>query len=186
MSPKPAFAYTNCLLHTDRGTENQMKKLLLILFCGLVAGCDYTVPLVTTPKIEIDTSVLGLWQSTKENGQAEQLLVLPLDKYEYLVSYPSGATNAMFARACLCRTGDKTLVQLKWFGTAEAKLPEDNRVFQFLSYSLNGDRITIRLLNSEVVKKNVASTEALARAIAANRDNPSLFKEGMVFTKVNK
>ena len=163
-----------------------MKRLLIVLACGLLAGCDYTVPLVTTPKIDIDRSVLGLWQRSTGDGEIEQLLVLPLDKREYLVSYPSGSKDSMFARACLCRAADQTLVQLKWFGTAEGKLPEDNRVYQFMTYSVSGDRMTVRLLNSEVVWKDVPSTRELATAIAANRDNPNLFKEGMVFTKVKK
>ncbi len=163
-----------------------MKKLLVVLACGLFVGCDYTVPLVTAPETEIDSEVLGLWQSSTENGQIEQLLVLPLGKHEYLVSYPSGAKDAMFARACLCRVGDRTLVQLKWFGTADAKLPDDGRVFQFLTYSLKDDRITVRLLNSEIVNKDVASADELAKAIVANQDKPNLFKEGVVFTKVKK
>ena len=56
-----------------------MKKLLVVLACGLFVGCDYTVPLVTAPETEIDSEVLGLWQSSTENGQIEQLLVLPLE-----------------------------------------------------------------------------------------------------------
>ena len=127
-----------------------------------------------------------MWQSSTENGQTEQLLVLPLDTYEYLVSYPSRAKDAMFARACLCRAGDKTLVQLKWFGTAEAELPEDGRVYQFLTYSVKGDQLTVRLLNSEIVNKDAVSADELAKSIAANRDKPNLFKEGIVFTKVKK
>jgi len=163
-----------------------MKRILAMLVCGLLAGCDYTVPLVTTPEIEIDESALGLWQRLTAEGQTEQLLVLPLDKHEYLVSYPAGAKDAMFARACVCRIGDKTLVQLKWFGTGDARLPDDNRVFQYASYSTQADRLTFRLLNTDVVNQDVASTEQLAKSIAANSDKPNLFKEGMVFTKVNK
>ncbi len=163
-----------------------MKNLLIVLVCGLLAGCDYTVALVTAPAIDIDRSALGLWQRPTGNGQTEQLLVLPLDNHEYLVSYPSDTKHAMFARACLCRAGDRTLVQLKWFGTAEAGLPDDNRLYQFAGYAIAGDRITIRMLNTDVVKTDAASTEVLARSIAANRDQPNLFKEAMVFTKVSK
>lgn len=163
-----------------------MKKLLIMLACALLVGCEYTVPLVKTPEIEIDSSVLGLWQRSKEDGQTEQLLVLPLDKQEYLVSYPSGSTGAMFARACLCRVAGKTLVQLRWFGTAKADVPDDNRVFQFATYSVTGDKITIRMLNSEVVKKEASSSGELTKDIAANADNPNLFAEAMVFTKVKK
>ena len=164
-----------------------MKKLLIMLACGLLAGCDYTAPLATTPRIEIDKSVLGLWQAT-EGEKTEQLLVLPLDKNEYLVSisHSSDWTDGMYARACLCRTAGKTLVQLKWFGNAEGECPDNNRVYQFASYSITGGKLTVRLLNSEVASKDAASTKELARSIAANKDKPNLFKEGMVFTKINK
>lgn len=163
-----------------------MKKMLMVLVCGLMAGCDYTVPLVTTPKIAIDKSVLGLWQKPKEDGQAEQLLVLPLDESEYLVSYPSGSKEAMFARACICRVAGITFIQLKWFGTAEAAIPDDNRVYQFATYSVAADKVTVRLLNSEIVKKETASTDDLVKSITANKDNPKLFTEELVFTKVKK
>lgn len=163
-----------------------MKSLLMLLSCGLLVGCDYTVPLVQTPETDIDNAVLGLWQRTKENGKIEQLLVLPIEKREYLVSYPAESDNAMFARACLAQAGGKTVVQLKWFGTAEGNVPDDNRVFQYVTYSVSDDKLTFRLLNSEVVKKDVNSTDALAKAIAANTDKPQLFKEAVVFSKVAK
>jgi xanthosine utilization system XapX-like protein len=162
-----------------------MRTLLIALVCGLLVGCEYSVPLVPAPESEIDDSVLGLWQ-TSSGGQTQQLLVLPLDRKEYLVSYPSNSTNAMFARACLGGVGGKTLIQLKWFGTAQAGLPDNNRVFQFVTYSTTGDNLTVRLLNSEVVKKDASSTVELARAIAANADKTNLFGEAMAFTKVKK
>ena len=43
-----------------------MKKLLIMIACLLLMGCDYTVPLVTAPAMEIDKSVLGLWQTTED------------------------------------------------------------------------------------------------------------------------
>jgi hypothetical protein len=163
-----------------------MKKLMIMLAAVLLVGCDFTVPLVTTPEIEIDKSVLGLWQAPAEDGKIEQLLVLALDKNEYLVSYPANARDGMFARACLCRTDNKTLVQIKWFGNAKGEPPDDNRVYQFLTYSISGDKLTVHFLNSDVVNKDAASTKELAKSIAANRDNPNLFKEGTIFTKVSK
>ena len=166
-----------------------MKTMLLCLAAGaFLAGCDYTVPLVKTPELSIDPGIIGLWQSPKENGQPESLLVLPLSKQEYLVSYPAGSTDAMFARACLCRTADMTLVQLEWFGTAKGNLPddEDKRVFQFADYALAGDTLTVRMLNADVVKKEVKSKNELAQAIASNKDRPELFKDKMVFIKVKK
>lgn len=161
-----------------------MKNILTITLCILLAGCDYTVPLVSKPAIAIDRSTVGLWQRTAKNGQTEHLLVVPLDEQEYLVSYPSRSEDAMFARACLARVADMTLVQLKWFATGEARLPDDDRVYQFASYSVKGDTLTVRLLNSDIIKKDVTSTAELVKAITANKNATNLFREGMVFTKV--
>lgn len=75
--------------------------MMLIIACGILVGCDYIVLLVTTPEMGIDSSVVGLWQRPKKDGQMEGLLVLPLGKQEYMVSFPSASKDAMFARACL-------------------------------------------------------------------------------------
>ena len=57
-----------------------MKILILMCFaCALLAGCDYTVPLVKTPNAGIDAAVVGLWQRSGEGGKIESLLVLPLN-----------------------------------------------------------------------------------------------------------
>lgn len=162
-----------------------MKRLMLMCVgCALLAGCDYTVPLVKTPDAKIDAAVVGLWQRYGDGGKVESLLVLPLNKQEYLVVFPVGSKDAMFARGCLWRAATITLVQLDWFGTAHGKFPEDNRTFQFASYSINGDSIRLRLLNPDVVAKDVTSSDVLAKAIANNKDDPKLFRDEMVFQKV--
>jgi len=161
-----------------------MKNILLMILCCLLVSCEYTVPLVKKPTIDIDRSIVGLWQRPAKDGKMEHLLVLPLDKQEYLVSYPSTSDEAMFARACLGRVKGMTLVQLKWFGTAQALVPDDDEVYQFASYSVTGNKLTVSLLNSGVIPKDVASTEALVKAIAANKAATNLFRDSMVFTRI--
>jgi len=163
-----------------------MKRMMLVALFGLLIGCEYIVSLVTTPEIDIDRSIIGLWQRLKEEGQIEKIFVLPLGKKEYLVSFPAGSEDAMFGRACLCRVSGKMLFQIEWFGTAKAELPKDNRVFQFGDYSLAGDMLTVRMLNSILISKDISSSADLAKAIAGNAENPKLFKDKMVFRKVKK
>lgn len=161
-----------------------MKRTTLMgIFCLLLVGCDYTVSLVDSPSLDMDKSVVGLWKREKDDGQTEELLVLPLDGCEYMISFPAGTTNAMFARACLWRGSEKVLVQLEWFGTAQGKLPEDNRKFQYASYAVDDDSIAVRLLNPKVAPKNITSAKALAKAIADNKDHPNLFRDEMIFQK---
>jgi hypothetical protein len=161
-----------------------MKRMMLLGLFVLLVGCEYIVSLVTTPEIDIDKSIIGLWQRSQEDGQTERLLVLPLGKKEYLVSFTAGSDDAMFGRACLCRVSGKMLFQIEWLGTAKAELPKDNRVFQFGNYSLAGDTLTLHLLNSDLISKDISSSADLAKAIAGNIKNPKLLREGMVFRKV--
>ncbi len=161
-----------------------MKKLLLVLSCGWLFGCDYTAPLTTTADLAIDKAVIGLWERQKDNGDSEQLLILPLDKHEYMVSYPAGAEDGMFARACLCRVADHTLVQLTWLGTARGRTMEDNRAYQLAAYAVSGENLTVRMLNSEVAGRDTSSTNAFAQTILMNWNNPRLFRDGMVFTRI--
>ena len=160
-----------------------MKRTAFIMLSLILAGCEYTVPLAGSPGIPIDRSVLGLWRREAGEGRAEKLLVLPMGDREYLVSYPAGTEEAMFARACLWKGAGITLAQLNWFGTAKADLPNDGKTFQFASYSVESEKLIVRLLNSDVVSKDAASAEALAASILEHRDNPDLFRQEMAFVK---
>jgi hypothetical protein len=149
-----------------------------------LAGCDYTVPLAEKPEQAIDAALVGAWERKGDQGETERLLVLPLSKTEYLVSFPSGSKNAMFARACLCKAAGLTLVQLTWFGTVNGDLADDDRVYQFASYTVTGDSLKGRLLNPDTVSRDVASTDALVKAISAKKEQPGLFRDVWDFTKV--
>lgn len=160
-----------------------MNKLLLVFVCGMLAGCDYTVPLVKNPALPIDPTVVGLWQRT-DAGQSETLLVLPLGKNEYMISYPAQSKDAMFARGCRCQAGRLDLVQLEWFGTAQGTIAENNKVFQFAAYTVTGSSLSVKLLNPDVVKRDAASSEALVQSIADNAGKTNLFRDEMVFKKI--
>ena len=163
-----------------------MKKFILLMVCAIVVGCEYTVPLVKTPPMNIDPALVGLWQRTKTDGQAERLVVLPLGAQEYLVSFPASSKDSMFARACLCRVADRTLVQLEWIGDSNGKQVEDGRAFQFATYAVKGEALTVQMLNADVVSKDIKTSQALASAITTNKETPNLFKEAAVYSKIKE
>ena len=158
-------------------------SLLALVCAAVLAGCDYKVPLAEKPELPIDMHLLGAWERTTPEGAIQRLLVLPLGKNEYLVSFPAGSRDAMFARASLCKTAGLTLLQLDWFGTAQGDTPEDGRVYQYASYSVKDDTLKGRLLNADVVDRDVSSAAGLSAAIEANRDNPKLFRDAWEFTR---
>ena len=165
-----------------------MKHLLPLLACLLFVGCDFTVPLVETPKLDIDKSVLGVWEKPKPDASQppDHLLVLPLGKQEYLVTFTGNGTDVIYAPGCLCKTADLTLVQLKWIGNSKGEAPDDSRVYQFASFSLSGNQLHLRLLNPDTVGRDAKSTADLAKAIEANKASPALFREEMLFTKAKE
>ncbi len=148
-----------------------------------LTGCDYTVQLAKTPELPIDKALVGSWSRTDDNDPAQRLLVLPLGPNEYLVSFPAGEKDAMFARACLCKAGEWTLAQVTWFGTARGVTPDDDRVYQYAAYTVKGDTLQVGLLNADVVKRDVTTAEALVKALGSNRQNPDLFREAMTFKR---
>ena len=159
-------------------------NVLLATACAAVlVGCDYTVPLTETAELPIDAALAGSWERTTQQGEKQRLLVLPLSKNEYLVSFPARTKDAMFARASLCKTAGLTLLQLAWFGTAQGVTPEDGRVYQYATYTVAGDTLKGRLLNADVVDRESASPAALASAIVANKESPNLFRDLWEFTK---
>lgn len=162
-----------------------MKRLLFLLLGLVLAGCDFTVPLVTQPETTVDPSLVGLWERRQQDGTPERLLVLPLGSKEYLVAFPADTTNAMYARVCLTRVDDRPIAQLHWFGTAQGGVPDDARVYQFARYARSGERLTVSLLNSEVISRDISSTPALVEAIVRHRTHPELFREEMVFRRLD-
>jgi len=165
-----------------------MKHLLTLLAGLLLAGCDFTVPLVETPKLDIDKAVLGVWEKPKPeaNQPPERLVVLPLGKQEYLVTFTGNGTDSIYARACLCKTADLTLVQLKWIGNSKGEAPDDSRVYQFASFTVSGNQLHLRLLNPDTIGRDAKSTADLTKAIEANKASPALFREDLLFTKAKE
>ena len=49
---------------------------------------------------------------------------------------------------------------------------------------MKGDVLTVRMLNTSVVSKDIKTRAELAKAIEKNRDNPQLLNEPMVFKKI--
>lgn len=161
-----------------------MKPYLLALCCAVLMGCEYTVPLFSTPQQKIDPALVGQWSRTLPSGETEAVLVLPWSDQEYLVAFPANKPETMYARATLTPVAGLPLIQLHWIGTAQAKLPTDARVYQFATFSRQGDQITLRLLNSARINTAIATSAALIQAITQNKEASDLFREPMCFSRV--
>jgi len=156
-----------------------------LLLAVLLCGCDFTVPLVENPKDTADLSLVGLWGSLKPDAEVDQLLVLPLDARELLISFPHGrGKENMLARCCLVTVGKLRLVQIKWLGTANGLPPDDQKVYQYASYETNGDSLILRMINPERTGKDHKTAASLEASILAARQDPALFHGRMVFHRI--
>ena len=160
--------------------------VLVLIACLATVGCDFTVPLSTTPGPEIDKSLVGLWVRGQSTNQVERLLILPFDMHSYMIAFPAHKSDGLFAKATPCLCSGKTLVQLQWIGTAGGRLPDDDRIYQIVSYALAGDALSIRLVNTAVIDKGITSSAELARAIAENIGRADLFDEPLVFKRAEQ
>jgi len=159
-----------------------MKKLMMVAACAALAGCDYTVPLSKAPVKAADAALVGLWQRT-ENGQAESLVVLPLGKQELMVAYPAASKDAMYGRAWAAKGAGLPLLQVEWIGTGKGEVAREKKVFQVASYAIEGDKLTVRFVNSEAVGGSSATTDELAKALEAGKGKDDFYRAPMIFTR---
>ncbi len=163
-----------------------MRSACIMMVCLLLVGCVYEVPLATESQQDVDKALLGTWQTVEADGKVRELLVLPLGAKEYLVSYPSKAPDGMFFRAFVAQAGPMPIMQFQFLGVANGEAPDGRRVYHFGTFRLDGPQLVLRLINPEVVSKDVTSTEALVKAMAAQRENPALFAEPVTFQRLGK
>jgi len=167
-----------------------MKKFLLFLVFLLlpVSACEYHEPLAEKQNIPIDQALLGLWEPAPEKNEAkpsgEWILALKYSDSEYMIHYQSGS-DSMYFRAYPLKVGDISCVQLQLIGDAGGPLAKGEPAFQVASVTLNGDEVTIRMMNTSVLGRDLAGP-ALREAFLKNAKNPGLFREPVKFRRVKK
>jgi hypothetical protein len=167
-----------------------MKHLLLflvfILLC--VAACEYQEPLSEKQNIPIDQALLGLWEPAPEKNEpkpsGEWILALKYSDTEYMIHYQTGS-DSMYFRAYPLKIGDISCVQLQLIGDSNGPLAKSEPAYQVASVTLNGDEVTIRMMNTSVVGHDLA-VPALREAFLKNSKNADLFREPVKFRRVKK
>jgi hypothetical protein len=167
-----------------------MKRFLLflaiILLC--VAACEYQEPLSEKQNISIDPALLGLWEPAPEKNEpkpaGEWILALKYSDTEYMIHYRTGS-DSMYFRAYPLKVGDLFCMQLQLIGNANGPLAKGEPAYQVASFTLTGDEVTIRMMNTSVVGRGLAGP-ALREAFLKNAKNTDLFREPVKFKRVKK
>jgi hypothetical protein len=161
--------------------------LTMVLSAFLSTGCVYEVPVMEEHTVPVDTAVLGHWESVPDDPseKADRMLVLKYSDTEYLVHYPTGE-DGMYFRAYGVRIGELSAVQIELIGTHKGPLRDKGNRYHLLTYSLDGGRLTIKTLNSDLISEKIGTSAELRDAIGKQAGNPDLFTNPGVFRKVTE
>lgn len=171
-----------------------MKYSFAILFFVLVglAGCEYKAPLSEEHVIAIDPLVIGVWERLPDKDESqgegtkpedERVTVQKNSDTEYSVSFPVEGKELRL-RAYPIKLGKIACLQLQFTEQFEALTVTEVRMYAVLSYQLVGGILDVKLLNPELVKDDLKTSEALAEAFIKHQDDPKLFMDVWKFRKV--
>lgn len=165
-----------------------MKRLLLLLAILLifVAACEYQNPLSENQNVPIDPALLGLWVPSPDNNEPpppnEWILALKYSDTEYMIQYQTGS-DSMYFRAYPIKIGDISCMQLQLIGYSSGPIKKSDLPYQVALFTLNGDTVTIAMLNTSLVNKDLRGA-ALKDAFLKNSKNANLFREPAKFKRI--
>lgn len=142
-----------------------------ICLCALaVAGCQYEIPITSSPTRKVEPGLLGDW--TSADGK-EKLKLRSLDDSVYIVyydgdlfrAYHSDVAETPFATVQDLNSNDRKYVYIIW------KLSDD------------GNNLRLKNVNNKVVPKETKDPAAVVAVLTRNARNPELFGEEIEFRK---
>jgi hypothetical protein len=135
-----------------------------------VAGCQYDVPITSSPTRKVEPGLLGDWRSL--DGK-EDLRVRRLDESTYVVYY-----DGDLFRAYHSDVGNTPVATVQ-------DLNSNDRKYAYVVWKLSDDGKTLRLrnVNDKVIPKETKDSVTVIALLTKNARNPELFGEQIEFTK---
>ena len=137
---------------------------LAALASAVFAGCIFEVPITLTPTRKVDEKLLGNWVSVKGR---EKMNVRKLDESVYIISYDGELYRAFHSD-----------VDGVPFISAQ-DLNRKERKYTYVSYRLadDGERLTLRLVNPDVISAETQSVADVQARLRQEADNQELFTD---------
>ena len=134
-------------------------------------GCEYEVPITSSPTRKVQERLLGDWVSL--DGK-ENMKVRRLDENIYIVyydgdlfrAYHSDVAETPFVSVQDINSSDRKYAYVVW------KLSDD------------GQRLTLRSVQSKLIPKEQKDSARVVELLKENARNPKLFGEEIEFNKV--
>jgi len=151
---------------TRKVTGGVIAALCLVVF----SGCDYEVPITSSPTRKIDDRLLGDWVSM--DGK-DRMKVRKLDDFIYVCSF-----NGDLLQAFHSDVGQTPFISAQNIESAERK-------YMYLTYTISadGERLVIRPVNTKIIPVETKDSATVQRLLKDNLQNPALFVEEGEFTK---
>ena len=144
-------------------------RTITVLVCALaLLSCHYDSSLTLEPTRAADARLAGTWTMIAPQ-QDEKMDIRLYDDRHYVISY-----NGDLYRAFHSDVAGMPLMSVQ-------NLNDRERKWVFVEWKLDGDRLTIRAVRTEVVPPG--ERDVLVKRIEANRDNPKLFGEAAVYRR---
>jgi hypothetical protein len=163
---------------------NTLQASLLAIVL-LLAGCEYEVALSDPMGLPIDDAVLGTWTKLDEHGEVgrnpDQISIFQFHNGEYLVV--ARGPDPIYFRGYPILINDIPCVQMKVLEDAdelrksEADTQNKGTLYMVVQYTIEDGRLMVSSLNTEIITRDIASTEELLEAVQAHADDPDLFGE---------
>jgi hypothetical protein len=166
--------------------KKRLMKTAMAAVTILFAGCQYEAPLTPIHNIPVNPDLIGRWLDDSAPGKTtleKVMLVLKYSDTEYLIHYPA-TDNGLYFRAYQIKVGDMHFLQIEMIGTGKGPLkPVDKDRFHVAAYTLEDGMLEVRMLNKEVVKSDMKTSDALYAAVLGNLDNENLYNKPGKFIK---
>lgn len=144
---------------------------LVAAVCGFaLSGCEYEVPITTSPTRKVDEKLLGDWLS--KDGK-EKMKVRRLDDSIYIVSY-----NGDLFRAYHSDVARTSFLSVQDIDSAKRK-------YAYLTWkvSADGKQLGLRVVTNKVIPKETKDSASVQKLLEKNLQNAELLGEETQFTR---
>lgn len=138
-------------------------KALLLTWILVLVACDYDVPITAEPTRQVDARLFGIWTPLVLGHEKDTLTIRDIDRDHYVILYDGEAYLAHHSDVAglplmSVRSAGKYLYFAWWL-------------------SDDGNRLTLRQVNTDVITPKEAEKGAVTKLIEMNRNNANLLKE---------
>ena len=147
-----------------------VSSVLFCLFILTFSACEYETPITSSPTRKVEERLLGNWVSL--DGK-ENMKVRRLDESIYVVYYDGD----------LFRVYHSDVAETPFVSVQDLNSRERKYAYVVWNLSDDGNRLTLRSVNSKVLPKATRDSYAVAAFLKENARNPELFGEEIQFNK---